>query len=85
MGGYCVSKAGLEALARNSADELGIVGVRVNAVQPGLVPTDLAAACSVNDDAIRADYIRQMPLGRLGTVDDIVAGALTLWVRSPRR
>ena len=73
MGAYCVSKAGLEALVRNSADELGIAGVHVNAVQPGLVPTDLAAAL-VNDDAIRADYIRQMPLGRLGTVDDIAAG-----------
>ncbi len=73
MGAYCVSKAGLEALVRNSADELGIAGVRVNAVQPGLVPTDLAAAL-VNDDGIRADYLRQMPLGRLGTVDDIAAG-----------
>jgi NAD(P)-dependent dehydrogenase (short-subunit alcohol dehydrogenase family) len=73
MGAYCVSKAGLEALVRNSADELGIAGVRVNAVQPGLVPTDLAAAL-VNDDGIRADYLRQMPLGRLGTVDDVAAG-----------
>ena len=73
MGAYCVSKAGLEALVRNSADELGIAGVRVNAVQPGLVPTDLAAAL-VNDEGIRADYLRQMPLGRLGTVDDVAAG-----------
>jgi NAD(P)-dependent dehydrogenase (short-subunit alcohol dehydrogenase family) len=73
MGAYCVSKAGLEALVRNAADELGIAGVRVNAVQPGLVPTDLAAAL-VNDDGIRTDYLSQMPLGRLGTVDDIAAG-----------
>ena len=73
MGAYCVSKAGLEALVRNAADELGIARVRVNAVQPGLVPTDLAAAL-VNDDGIRDDYLRQMPLGRLGTVDDIAAG-----------
>jgi len=73
MGAYCVSKAGLEALVRNAADELGIAGVRVNAVQPGLVPTDLASAL-VNDDAIRSDYLRQMPLGRLGTVDDVAAG-----------
>ena len=42
MSAYCVSKAGLETLVRNAADELGIAKVRVNAVQPGLVPTDLA-------------------------------------------
>lgn len=70
---YCVSKAALEALVRNAADELGIAGVRVNAVRPGLVPTDLASAL-VNDDAIRADYLSQMPLARLGTVDDIAEG-----------
>ncbi len=73
MSAYCVSKAGLEALVRNAADELGIAKVRVNAVQPGLVPTDLASAL-VNDDGIRADYLDQMPLNRLGTVDDIAAG-----------
>ena len=73
MSAYCVSKAGLETLVRNAADELGIAQVRVNAVQPGLVPTDLASAL-VNDDGIRADYLDQMPLGRLGTVDDIAAG-----------
>jgi NAD(P)-dependent dehydrogenase (short-subunit alcohol dehydrogenase family) len=73
MSAYCVSKAGLETLVRNAADELGIANVRVNAVQPGLVPTDLASAL-VNDDGIRADYLDQMPLGRLGTVDDIAAG-----------
>ncbi len=73
MGPYCVSKAALEALVRNAADELGIAGVRVNAVRPGLVPTDLASAL-VHDDGIRADYLSQMPLGRLGTVDDIAEG-----------
>ncbi len=73
MGPYCVSKAALEALVRNAADELGIAGVRVNAVRPGLVPTDLASAL-VNDDGIRADYLSQMPVARLGTVDDIAEG-----------
>ena len=42
MAPYCVSKAGLEALVRNAADELGRGGVRVNAVRPGLVRTELA-------------------------------------------
>ena len=48
-------------------------GVRVNAVRPGLVPTELADPL-VADEQVRADYLAQMPLHRLGTVDDIAAG-----------
>lgn len=70
---YCVSKAALEALVKGAADELGASGVRVNAVRPGLVPTDLATPLAANDGIV-ADYIAQMPLGRLGTVEDIAQG-----------
>ena len=74
MTAYCVSKAGLEMLVRNAADELGVAGIRANGIRPGLVPTDLASALVDNED-IRADYLKQMPVGRLGTVDDIAAAA----------
>jgi len=73
MSAYCVSKAALEALVRNAADEMGAAGVRVNAVRPGLVPTDIAAGL-VASPPIVADYLAQMPLARLGEVDDIAAG-----------
>ena len=73
MTAYCVSKAALEALVRNAADELGAQGVRVNAVRPGLVPTDIAAGLTTND-AIVGDYLEQMPIRRLGTVEDVAAG-----------
>jgi NAD(P)-dependent dehydrogenase (short-subunit alcohol dehydrogenase family) len=73
MAPYSVSKAGIETLVRNAADELGRAGVRVNAVRPGLVPTELADPL-VSDERVRADYLAQMPLHRLGTVDDIAAG-----------
>ena len=69
---YCVSKAALEALVRGAADELGASGVRANAVRPGLVPTDLAASL-VDNEGIKADYLSQIPLGRLGTTDDIAS------------
>jgi len=72
MTAYCVSKAGIEMLARNAADELGGAGIRVNAVRPGLVPTDLAAGL-VNNPAAQADYLDQMPLRRLGTPEDIAS------------
>lgn len=70
MSVYCVSKAGLETLVKTAADELGSAGVRVNAVRPGLVPTELAAALD-EDPAVKADYLAQMPLGRVGEVDDV--------------
>lgn len=73
MAPYCVSKAGIETLVRNAADELGRAKVRVNAVRPGLVPTELADPLAA-DEEVKADYLAQMPLGRLGTVEDIGAG-----------
>lgn len=72
MSAYCVSKIGLEALVKTAADELGQAGVRCNAVRPGLVPTELAAALD-GDPQVRDDYLAQMPLRRVGTVDDVAA------------
>lgn len=72
MGPYCVSKGGLDTLVENAADELGVAGIRVNSVRPGLVPTELAAALE-RDEQVRGDYLAQMPMGRLGTVDDVAA------------
>lgn len=73
MTAYCVSKAGLEMLVRNAADELGAQGVRVNAVRPGLVPTEIADGLVRSPDIV-ADYLDQMPVSRLGTTDDIAEG-----------
>jgi NAD(P)-dependent dehydrogenase (short-subunit alcohol dehydrogenase family) len=70
MAPYSASKSGLEMLVRNAADELGAYRIRVNAIRPGLVPTDASDPLATNE-ATRNDYLAQMPLGRLGTVDDI--------------
>ncbi|MCC6764514.1 MAG: glucose 1-dehydrogenase [Deltaproteobacteria bacterium] len=77
MSAYCVSKAGVEMLTRCAADELGEHGIRVNALRPGLVPTDLAAPLASHPLA-RANYESLMPLGRLGTVEDVAATAAFL-------
>jgi NAD(P)-dependent dehydrogenase (short-subunit alcohol dehydrogenase family) len=69
---YCVSKAGLEMLVMNAADELGPMNIRVNSVRPGLVPTDLSSGLTASDAIVR-DYKSQMPIARLGTTDDIAA------------
>jgi len=67
---YDVSKAGLEMLVRQTADELGCRNIRANAVRPGLVPTD-ATEAMVNYPPVVDDYVSQMPLGRVGTTEDV--------------
>jgi 7-alpha-hydroxysteroid dehydrogenase len=77
MSAYCVSKAGVEMLTRCAADELGTHGIRVNGLRPGLVPTELADPL-VQHDKLREDYQSRMPLGRLGTVEDIAEATFFL-------
>ncbi|MFZ4721316.1 MAG: SDR family oxidoreductase, partial [Ilumatobacteraceae bacterium] len=57
---------------KQAADELGSVGIRANAVRPGLVPTDISVGLT-STPSIVEDYMDQMPVGRLGTTDDIAA------------
>jgi len=70
MHAYGVSKAGIDMLVRGAADELGVAGIRVNSVCPGLVDTDIAQGLFGTEDVLK-DYLDCMPLGRTGVVDDI--------------
>jgi NAD(P)-dependent dehydrogenase (short-subunit alcohol dehydrogenase family) len=70
MSSYCASKAGLNMLTRCAADDLGEHGIRVNAVMPGLVRTDLAAPLWRNPDVV-AEYLRRMPVSRVGEPGDV--------------
>jgi 3-oxoacyl-[acyl-carrier protein] reductase len=70
---YSATKAGLLGLTKSLAKELGSRNVRVNAVAPGLIETDMTAAMP---EAARAHYLQTIALGRAGTPDD-VAGAVT--------
>ena len=85
MSAYCVGKAGIEMLVKVAADELGEHGIRVNAVQPGLVDTELVGFITAGGKLL-ADYFDQMPVARVGTVDDIaavvafLAGPESTWV-----
>jgi NAD(P)-dependent dehydrogenase (short-subunit alcohol dehydrogenase family) len=72
MSAYCVGKAGIEMLVKVAADELGPSAIRVNAVQPGLVDTELVAGITAQQELLD-DYLAQMPISRVGTVDDIAA------------
>lgn len=75
MASYCAGKAGLDALVRVAADELGAFDIRVNAVRPGLTKTDSNnVGMLFSDPEIIADFVAQKPLGRTGTPEDIAAG-----------
>ena len=72
MSAYCASKAGVNMLTRCAADDLGEHGIRVNAVMPSLVPTELTQAM-VGNRAVTDEYLRRMPVARLGTPEDVAA------------
>jgi NAD(P)-dependent dehydrogenase (short-subunit alcohol dehydrogenase family) len=66
---YGTSKAALIHLTKQQAVELGTVGIRVNAVAPGPVDTEMAKL--VHSVAIRSDYHDVIPLNRYGTTEEI--------------
>lgn len=65
---YAASKAGLIALAKSIAKEMGSRGIRANAIAPGFIETAMTAALP---EDIRKEWIKRIPLRRGGTVDDI--------------
>lgn len=68
---YGTSKAALIHLTKQQAVELGNVGIRVNAVAPGPVETEMAKL--VHSAAIRRDYHDAIPLNRYGSTDEIAS------------
>lgn len=74
---YNVSKAGVVTLTKTFARDMGKHGIRVNAVGPGSIPTDLNAALYV-DPQKEIDLCKIIPLGRRGTKDDIANCVLFL-------
>lgn len=78
---YCVSKAAVDQLTRCSALELASKGVRVNAVNPGVVVTEIHKRGGMNEEAYAAFLEHSKtthPLGRTGTPEEIAALVLFL-------
>ena len=65
---YASSKAGLIALAKSIAQEVGSRGIRANAIAPGFIETAMTAALP---EAVRKEWCQKIPLRRGGQVEDI--------------
>ena len=72
---YAASKAGLIALAKSIAQEMGPKGIRANAIAPGFIDTAMTQALP---EDVRKEWCQKIPLRRGGTVDDIANTAVYL-------
>lgn len=72
---YAAAKAGVAGLTRALARELGSRNITVNCVAPGFIATDMTDALP---EAQRQTLLAQIPLGRLGTADDVAAAVVFL-------
>jgi NAD(P)-dependent dehydrogenase (short-subunit alcohol dehydrogenase family) len=77
LAAYNATKAGLLGLLRTAANELGPFGIRVNAVCPGLIRTDLTAGHFARPELLR-EYFRHIPLGRGGLPEEVAAAIVFL-------
>jgi len=75
--GYSASKGGIRLLTYSLAVQLGPRGVRVNALHPGVIDTDMSRR-AFTDPAIVAAIAGHVPSGRLGTADDVARAAVYL-------
>jgi glucose 1-dehydrogenase len=74
---YCAAKGGMRMLMRDLAVELGPLGITVNNIAPGAISTPMNASMMANKEQLNA-LLANIPLGRMGTVDDVSSVALFL-------
>ena len=72
---YSASKAGLIAMAKSVAKEMGPRGIRANAIAPGYILSEMTEALP---QAVKDEFIKLIPMKRGGTVDEVASVALFL-------
>lgn len=72
---YSASKAGLIGLTKSLAKEVGAYGIRVNAIAPGYIDTDMVKDLK---DEFKAEVLKMIPLGRVGRAEEIAKVAVFL-------
>ena len=76
--GYCTAKAGINMLTEVLASEWGEYGIRVNAVAPGVVMTELVQEGIDQGIVTEEQYLGRIPMGKLGGLDDVAEAVLFL-------
>jgi 3-oxoacyl-[acyl-carrier protein] reductase len=74
---YCTAKAGVAALTRCIAMELGPMGIRANSMAPGIIATEMTKP-ALSEPELAADWMRHIPQRRYGTPEDVADLALFL-------
>jgi NAD(P)-dependent dehydrogenase (short-subunit alcohol dehydrogenase family) len=81
IGCYIASKHGVIGLTRTAALEYIERGIRVNAVNPGLIDTQIGHDVFKGDEEVYAEAARNVPIGRAGRPEEIAS--VVLWLCSP--
>lgn len=79
--GYCMSKAGIEMLTKSTAMELAPFGIRVNAVAPAFIDTNLYRASGMTEpelDALKIRATNNIPMARIGTTAEVAKAIIFL-------
>lgn len=74
---YGASKGGIRLLTYSLAVELGRLGIRVNALHPGVIDTDMSQQVFTDPDVVTA-VTERIPAARIGTADDVARAAVYL-------
>lgn len=81
---YAAAKAGMQGFTKTLAIELGRYGVTVNAIAPGFIESEMtigtAARIGISFDDLKSAMVKEIPVGRAGTPDDVSA-AVAFFVR----
>lgn len=81
IGSYIASKHGVVGLTRTAALEYVRQGIRVNAINPGLIDTQVGRDVFKGDEQVYAETAKNVPIGRAGRPDEIASAVL--WLCSP--
>ncbi len=76
-GAYSASKGGVRLFTKNTAIQHAADGIRANSIHPGPIDTEMIADNIGTPEGLAAS-VERVPLGRIGTVDDVALGALFL-------
>lgn len=78
---YAASKFGVIGISKAAALEYAERGVRVNALCPGAIATDMAQRIFLHDELVADSLVQSYPMKRLGSVQEVVDAVL--WLASP--